>query len=70
MELGSSITVLLASQCMWSSNICGWLADSLPDGIPVSTTMCITGSTAGVGLVSGGRKSRRWSIVVILSNQL
>lgn len=24
------------------------------DGIPVSTTMCITGSTAGVGLVSGG----------------
>jgi len=27
------------------------------DGIPVSTTMCITGSTAGVGLVSGGRES-------------
>lgn len=38
MELGSSITVLLASQY----------------GIPVSTTMCITGSTAGVGIVSGG----------------
>lgn len=28
----------------------------VPDGIPVSTTMCITGSTAGVGLVSGGRE--------------
>ncbi|ADV21575.1 solute carrier family 20 (sodium-dependent phosphate transporter) [Cryptococcus gattii E566] len=44
MELGSSITVLLASQY----------------GIPVSTTMCITGSTAGVGLVSGGVKSLNW----------
>ncbi|WVQ77829.1 hypothetical protein IAR50_007522 [Cryptococcus sp. DSM 104548] len=41
MELGSSITVLLASQY----------------GIPVSTTMCITGATAGVGIVSGGVKS-------------
>ncbi|WVN87684.1 uncharacterized protein L203_102872 [Cryptococcus depauperatus CBS 7841] len=44
MELGSSITVLLASQY----------------GIPVSTTMCITGSTAGVGIVSGGFKSLNW----------
>lgn len=44
MELGSSITVLLASQY----------------GIPVSTTMCITGSTAGVGLVSGGPKAVNW----------
>ncbi|OXG85309.1 solute carrier family 20 (sodium-dependent phosphate transporter) [Cryptococcus neoformans var. grubii Br795] len=44
MELGSSITVLLASQY----------------GIPVSTTMCITGSTAGVGIVSGGIKSINW----------
>ena len=39
-ELGSSITVLLASQY----------------GIPVSTTMCIVGSTSGVGLISGGRE--------------
>ncbi|WVQ79651.1 hypothetical protein IAT38_001751 [Cryptococcus sp. DSM 104549] len=44
MELGSSITVLLASQY----------------GIPVSTTMCITGATAGVGIVSGGIKSLNW----------
>lgn len=44
MELGSAITVLLASQY----------------GIPVSTTMCITGATAGVGLVSGGPKAINW----------
>ncbi|ODO08395.1 solute carrier family 20 (sodium-dependent phosphate transporter) [Cryptococcus wingfieldii CBS 7118] len=44
MELGSSITVLLASQY----------------GIPVSSTMCITGATAGVGIVSGGVKSLNW----------
>ncbi|GMK58263.1 hypothetical protein CspeluHIS016_0502950 [Cutaneotrichosporon spelunceum] len=44
MELGASITVLLASQY----------------GIPVSTTMCITGATAGVGLVSGGPKAVNW----------
>jgi len=44
MELGSAITVLLASQY----------------GIPVSTTMCITGATAGVGLVSGGFRAVNW----------
>ncbi|WOO83047.1 Phosphate-repressible phosphate permease pho-4 [Vanrija pseudolonga] len=44
MELGSSITVLLASQY----------------GIPVSTTMCIAGSTAGVGICSGGFKAVNW----------
>jgi sodium-dependent phosphate transporter len=44
MELGASITVLLASQY----------------GIPVSTTMCITGATAGVGLVSGGWRAINW----------
>ncbi|BEJ16721.1 hypothetical protein CspHIS471_0601220 [Cutaneotrichosporon sp. HIS471] len=44
MEFGAAITVLLASQY----------------GIPVSTTMCITGATAGVGLVSGGPKAINW----------
>lgn len=44
MEFGAAITVLLASQY----------------GIPVSTTMCITGATAGVGLVSGGVKAVNW----------
>lgn len=44
MEFGAAITVLLASQY----------------GIPVSTTMCITGATAGVGLVSGGPKAVNW----------
>jgi sodium-dependent phosphate transporter len=44
MEIGAAITVLLASQY----------------GIPVSTTMCITGATAGVGLVSGGPKAVNW----------
>lgn len=38
MEFGASITVLLASQY----------------AIPVSTTMCIVGATAGVGVVSSG----------------
>lgn len=37
MELGSSITVLLASQF----------------GIPVSSTMCITGATIGVAMCNG-----------------
>lgn len=41
MELGASITVLLASQF----------------GIPVSSTMCITGATLGVAMCNGDRKS-------------
>ena len=37
MELGAAITVILASQY----------------GLPVSTTMCITGATMGVALCNG-----------------
>ncbi|KAJ9117929.1 hypothetical protein QFC20_000210 [Naganishia adeliensis] len=44
MELGGAITVILASQY----------------GIPVSTTMCITGATIGVGLCNGDVKSIAW----------
>merc|ERR1712036_23484 len=44
MELGASITVILASQY----------------GLPVSTTMCITGTTVGVGLCNGTLKSVNW----------
>nr|XP_018262762.1 solute carrier family 20 (sodium-dependent phosphate transporter) [Kwoniella dejecticola CBS 10117]OBR84920.1 solute carrier family 20 (sodium-dependent phosphate transporter) [Kwoniella dejecticola CBS 10117] len=44
MEFGASITVLLASQY----------------GIPVSTTMCITGATTGVGVLSSGWKGVNW----------
>lgn len=44
MELGSAITVLLASQY----------------ALPVSTTMCILGATTGVGLVSSGWKAVNW----------
>ncbi|PBK80826.1 sodium:inorganic phosphate symporter [Armillaria gallica] len=44
MELGSAITVILASQY----------------AIPVSTTMCITGATLGVALCNGDLKSFNW----------
>ncbi|WVW84171.1 hypothetical protein I302_106201 [Kwoniella bestiolae CBS 10118] len=44
MEFGAAITVLLASQY----------------GIPVSTTMCITGATMGVGVLSSGFKGVNW----------
>ncbi|GAA6003426.1 hypothetical protein JCM10207_000329 [Rhodosporidiobolus poonsookiae] len=47
MELGSSITVILASQY----------------GLPVSTTMCITGSTIGVALCNGDLKSINWRAI-------
>jgi hypothetical protein len=43
MELGAAITVILASQY----------------GLPVSTTMCITGSTIGVALCNGDLKSSK-----------
>ncbi|WVQ99685.1 hypothetical protein IAU59_006824 [Kwoniella sp. CBS 9459] len=44
MEFGAAITVLLASQY----------------GIPVSTTMCITGATMGVGVLSSGWRGLNW----------
>ncbi|GAA5822278.1 hypothetical protein JCM10212_004281 [Sporobolomyces blumeae] len=44
MELGSAITVILASQY----------------GIPVSTTMCITGATVGVALCNGDFRALNW----------
>lgn len=47
MELGASITVILASQY----------------GLPVSTTMCITGATIGVGLCQGNLKAVNWRAV-------
>jgi len=47
MELGASITVILASQY----------------GLPVSTTMCITGSTIGVALCNGDLRSINWRAI-------
>ncbi|GAA5954705.1 hypothetical protein JCM8115_004665 [Rhodotorula mucilaginosa] len=47
MELGSAITVVLASQY----------------GIPVSTTMCITGATVGVALCNGDLRSVNWRAI-------
>lgn len=44
MQFGASLTVLIASQY----------------GIPVSSTMCLAGATAGVGLISGGPKAVNW----------
>lgn len=47
MELGAAITVILASQY----------------GIPVSTTMCITGATIGTSLCNGDLKSTNWRAI-------
>jgi sodium-dependent phosphate transporter len=47
MELGASLTVLTASKL----------------NIPVSTTHCITGATAGVGLCSGKWNAVNWRLV-------
>lgn len=47
MELGASITVVLASQY----------------AIPVSTTQCITGATVGVGACSGTLRAINWRMV-------
>lgn len=48
MELGAAITVVLASQY----------------GLPVSTTMCITGATIGVALCNGDWRSVNWRAVL------
>ncbi|KAI0506575.1 putative sodium/phosphate symporter [Xylaria bambusicola] len=50
MELGAAITVLLFSQF----------------SLPVSTSMCITGATVGVGLCNGTVKAVNWNRVLLL----
>ncbi|KAI0974895.1 putative sodium/phosphate symporter [Xylaria arbuscula] len=50
MELGAAITVLLFSQF----------------SLPVSTSMCITGATVGVGLCNGTLKAINWNRVTLL----
>ncbi|KAG2004826.1 sodium:inorganic phosphate symporter [Coprinopsis cinerea AmutBmut pab1-1] len=47
MELAASITVILASQY----------------GIPVSSTMCITGATVGVSLCNGDWRATNWRAI-------
>ncbi|GBB96781.1 hypothetical protein RclHR1_02830017 [Rhizophagus clarus] len=47
MELGTSLTVLTASKV----------------GFPISTTHCITGATAGVGLCNGKWKALNWKLL-------
>jgi sodium-dependent phosphate transporter len=50
MEMGAAITVLLFSQFK----------------LPVSTSMCITGATVGVGLCNGTFKAVNWQRVGLL----
>lgn len=50
MEMGAAITVLVFSQY----------------SLPVSTSMCITGATIGVGLCNGSLKAVNWQRVGLL----
>lgn len=50
MELGAAITVLIFSQYK----------------LPVSTTMCITGATIGVGLCNGNVRAVNWQRVCLI----
>ncbi len=50
MEMGAAITVLVFSQYK----------------LPVSTSMCITGATVGVGLCNGTYKAVNWQRVGLL----
>lgn len=50
MEMGAAVTVLLFSQF----------------SLPVSTSMCITGATVGVGLCNGSLKAVNWQRVGLL----
>ncbi|KAH7248162.1 phosphate transporter [Fusarium solani] len=51
MEMGAAITVLIFSQYK----------------LPVSTSMCITGATVGVGLCNGTHKAVNWKRVFLLA---
>lgn len=51
MEMGAAITVLVFSQYK----------------LPVSTSMCITGATIGVGLCNGHYKAVNWQRVGLLA---
>lgn len=50
MEMGAAITILIFSQYK----------------LPVSTSMCITGATVGVGLCNGTLKAVNWQRVGLL----
>lgn len=50
MEMGAAITVLVFSQY----------------SLPVSTSMCITGATVGVGLCNGSIRAVNWQRVGLL----
>jgi sodium-dependent phosphate transporter len=50
MEMGAAVTVLVFSQY----------------ALPVSTSMCITGATVGVGLCNGSFKAVNWQRVGLL----
>ncbi|KAK7942671.1 sodium/phosphate symporter [Apiospora aurea] len=50
MELGAAITILIFSQY----------------SLPVSTSMCITGATVGVGLMNGTTKAVNWQRIALL----
>ncbi|KAK8017907.1 phosphate transporter [Apiospora marii] len=50
MEMGAAVTILIFSQY----------------SLPVSTSMCITGATVGVGLMNGTTKAVNWQRIALL----
>jgi solute carrier family 20 (sodium-dependent phosphate transporter) len=64
MELGSALTVILATRLSTSPLDHEVCANQDPKTeLPISTTQCISGATVGVGLCSGTWRTINWRMV-------